>query len=498
MPTNKIKELRKAGKLEEALYLAKSELESEPENLWAKRNLSWVYYEYLKKTCTLESFESFVSWINEIKKLELPNDEKFLFEQLCWLLGKMAFCLASEIHPNHFQAKSFFDLISTFNFPKPSIGYSFLFKGFHKLFKETDYYVQLVEWWGLENFLEEDYKEEKMPNGKAIMAFVEQVYINYAKQLLPKLTPEGLFFKKEKVELFLPELTKLIEDYPKFQYPAYFKAKLLLAIGDKNNMLEALLPFARAKRNDFWVWEVLAEAFSTDHELVFACYCKALTCHSPEEMVVKLRQKMARILLLRCNFNEAKTEVDLLVKTRLDKGFPIPFEVQIWQKQDWYNKAVGNDSNFIFYSKYVQKAESQLFNDIPEESVIVEFINKEKKILNFVASESKLGYFKYERYLSKVNIGDILKVRFKGGKNEGLFQIYTVREAEDESFKDHFLKDVSGTIRIPDNKPFGFLNDVFIHPNLVSKYKLQNGIEFNGLAIKSYNSEKKTWGWKLI
>ena len=52
---------------------------------------------------------------------------------------------------------------------------------------------------------------------------------------------------------FLPILSEVVDNYPDFQYPAYFHAKLLLALGDKNNILESLLPFAKKKRNDFWV-----------------------------------------------------------------------------------------------------------------------------------------------------------------------------------------------------------------------------------------------------
>jgi hypothetical protein len=71
----------------------------------------------------------------------------------------------------------------------------------------------------------------------------------------------------------------------------------LLALGDKDNMLDSLLPFAKKKRNDFWVWQILSEAFSNDPKKVFACYCKALSCKSPEEMLVGIRQKMAKELI---------------------------------------------------------------------------------------------------------------------------------------------------------------------------------------------------------
>ncbi len=70
MPAKEIKELRQAGKLDEALNLAKAELEAEPDNIWPKRNISWVYYDYLKLNGTPEHFDTFISWLNEIKNLQ--------------------------------------------------------------------------------------------------------------------------------------------------------------------------------------------------------------------------------------------------------------------------------------------------------------------------------------------------------------------------------------------------------------------------------------------
>jgi hypothetical protein len=531
MPAKEIKELRQAGKLEEALKMAKVELAEaeaplfmtealtgksinvEADLTWPKRNLSWVYYDYLKLNNSPEHFDIFISWLNEIKMLVLPIEEKMLFEQICWQVGKMTFSLIKTnsqenlnglrqfvtIQGSLNRSKQLFEAVIDFHFPKPSEGYSFLFKALHKSLKDTDRYIEFANWWDFKNFMPEDYNKEKMPNGKDVMSIVEQAYIAYAKHLLPKQTQHGeIIFNKEKAKAFLPVLSQIVEDYPQFQYPAYFNAKLLLALGSKDNMLESLLPFAKKKRNDFWVWKILAEAFTNDAEKVFACYCKALSCKSPEEMLVSVRQKMAGLMIGKKLYNEAKTEIELLVKTRIDHGFKIPVEVSIWQAMDWYKAAVHSKSNFGFFKTYVPIADALLFSDISEELVIVEFVNSDKKMLNFIASETKFGFFKYDRFFSDVKVGDILKVRFQGGSNEGMHQLYTARKVQDEAFKKHFTKEVSGIVKIPEGKSFGFVDSVYIHPNMVSKYKLIDGCSFKGQAIKSYNPAKKSMDWKLI
>ncbi|MBK6964928.1 MAG: hypothetical protein IPH20_13570 [Bacteroidales bacterium] len=202
-------------------------------------------------------------------------------------------------------------------------------------------------------------------------------------------------------------------------------------------MLSALLPFARKKRNDFWVWEILSEAWINDEEKVFALYCKALSCHSPEEMLINLRQKMAGILIKRKLYNEAKTEIDLLIASRNSSGFRIPQNVSDWQSQEWYKNANAFKNNKILYNQFKSIADGILFADIPEVTVMVEFVNSDRKILNFIESESNHGFFKYERFVKDVNIGDTLKVRFQSGTPGGLFLVYTVTKTEDEDFRNN-------------------------------------------------------------
>jgi len=119
-------------------------------------------------------------------------------------------------------------------------------------------------------------------------------------------------------------------------------------------------------------------------------------------------------------------------------------------------------------------------------------------MLNFIASESKFGFFKYDRFFRDVKVGDILKVRFQGGSNGGMYQIFTAIKTNDEAFKKQFMKQIAGVVKIPSGKSFGFLEDAFIHPTIVTRMKLEDSMPLEGLAIRSYNQDKKQWSWKLI
>ncbi len=501
MPAKEIKELRQAGKLDEAYAMAKAELELEleadPSNNWGKRNLCWVLYAQLNELAS--NLDDFLKKLKEVKELDLPATEEMFFDNISIVIAKAARVITRETVLNIHKMNRLFDSIKELPIKRNSKWYSVLFNAMHKGMKESYRYIEFADWWDFKNFMPEDFQKDKMPNGKEAMAVAEQGYIAYAKHLLPKQAKNGeIIFNKENASAFLPILSEIVEKYPQFQYPAYFNAKLLLALGEKDNVLEKLLPFAKKKRNDFWVWEILAEAFSNDPEKVFACYCKALSCKSPEEMLVGLRQKMAGILIDRKLYTEAKTEINLLVQARTENDFKIPPEATIWQGLDWYKNAIATKSNAGFYKAYLAIADEILFYDTPEVLVIVEFVNSDKKMLNFIASETKFGFFKYERFLSEVKIGETLKVRFQGGSNEGMYQIYTAVKINDELFQNQFLKEVSGIVKLQEGKSYGFIEDAFIHPSVVSKLKLLNGMNYNGKAIKSYNKEKKQWSWKLM
>src|SRR5690606_31631615 len=120
----------------EAMKMAKAEFEEQPDNIWTKRNLSWVYYEHLKTNATAENFEEFVSWLNQLVELELPEDEKMLFDSLSFQIGKMLFALTKEEPVSIQKINQLLALVRNFHFTKPSEGYSFLLKGFHKGLKD--------------------------------------------------------------------------------------------------------------------------------------------------------------------------------------------------------------------------------------------------------------------------------------------------------------------------------------------------------------------------
>ncbi|MCB0538954.1 MAG: hypothetical protein KDE33_15685, partial [Bacteroidetes bacterium] len=471
MSFKEIQELRQAGKFDEALQMANQALEAEPDNIWYKRAAAWVYYDFLKKNAQPESFETFKENLIKIKDLELPEDEKMVFDNCAWQIGSLVFALQKTEHVDYGKINELFEIIRVFHFTKPSEAYSFIYKAFHKGYQNWSNFLTFADWWNFENLGSEDYLKEEF-KGKKMMSIAEQAYIAYSKKLLEgePLDPLGQqrVIDKEKIQSFLPKLDSLIDKHPDYQYPPFNKAKLLLATGSDENVLSAFIPFAKQKRNDFWVWELIAEIFTEDKDIQFACYCKALSLKTPEDFLVKIRQTFSEILIDKRFYNEAKTEIQKVIATREKHEWKLPNQIVQWTEQEWYKSAIAKKDNQDLYSSHIKQAEEILFQDIPEEIIAVVFVNENKSMLNFVKDKRKFGFFNYSGNLTKPQIGDLLKVRFNGDGQDGFYKILTAKNAVSKETSDA-MKDFEGTIKVISPQNFGFIEDIFIEPKIIEE-----------------------------
>jgi hypothetical protein len=500
MSIKEVIELCKADRLEEALQIVSAKLETDPENIWAKRAAAWVYYYHLKKYTQPESSEVFKDNLIKIKDLQLPEVDKMVFDNCAWQIGKLVFSLNGAEQINYGRINEILKIIQNFHFTKPSEGYTYIYKAFHKGYQNWSYYLNFADWWNFENLRSEDYLNEEF-NGKRNMSIAEQAYIAYSKKLLEGEALDSFgqqrLIDKLKIQSFLPKLETLIEKQPDYQYPPYFKAKLLLVLGSDKNVLSAFLPFAKQKKNDFWVWELMAEIFSEEKDIQFVCYCKALSLKTPEDFLVKLRQTFAKMLIEKRMYNEAKTEIQKVIVTREKHKWKLTNQIVQWTDQEWYKSAKAKKDNQDLYSNHIKQAEEILFHDILEEIIVVEFVNENKNMLNFVKDKSKFGFFNYLGKLSKPQIGDLLKVRFNGDGQDGFYKILTVKKAESNEISDS-IKDFEGAVKVISPQNLGFIENIFIEPKIIEDSKITHGQFVKGRALLSFNKKKNEWGWKAI
>jgi len=498
MSFKEVKELRTSGKLDEALAMAIADLEADSVNIWNKRSISWVYYAYLKNNTSVSNYGSFLSYIQKIFDLGIEGDEAVMLnENVAIQLGKVVYSIYKEREVDFNKIDQLFEMSKKIVNGKPSKANSFLIKAFLKGGKTWPKLIDFIDFFGFESFQESDFNSEEF-EGKAISSTVEKYYNAYAKKLID--SSKDMNCDREEIQIrinsFLPILDTQISKNPEYQFLPYFKAKLLIQIGKKDQVLAAFLPFAKRKKNDFWVWEVIAETFTKNDENNFACHCKALSLNSPEEYLVGLRKDFAEMLITRRFFAEAKCEIIKLIETRTKKGWKIPNDVIAITNQPWYASTIENKNNQSFYSKYSLLAEALLFHNIKEEIIVVEFVNYDKNVLNFVKDETKKGFFSYKGLIGKPVIGDVLKVRLDGNGKDDRYQVLTL--VKENKLNSPALNFFSGKVKKASDKDFAFVDSYFIEPRLVKKFNLEHEQEINGIAILSFNKLKEKWGWKVI
>jgi len=132
-----------------------------------------------------------------------------------------------------------------------------------------------------------------------------------------------------------------------------------------------------------------------------------------------------------------------------------------------------------------------------EEVVAIEFVNKEKNIINFVVNQEKFGFFHYDPLQLHPRVGDLLRVKFEKSKDNKFYKTISLKTATFDD-KCAAVKAFQGIMVMTNKNGLGFVDDVFIYPQLVKKFELKHGDELAGRAIYSYDKKKDSWGWKVF
>jgi hypothetical protein len=490
MSFKEVTRLRKTGQLDEAFELAKYDLDCDPDDDWNKRAMVWVYYEYLKIAQENRDFNSLIEQIENIEKLNLPDSEKLVFDSVAWQVGKYLFA-QNDVSIQYLN--KLFDSIKDFSFTVKTDSYSYLIKAFKKHAGEWLRFIEFAEWWGLNNFKEDDYAKFTLDNGREIPATAESVYIAVSKLLLKP--PVDI----EKIQKFVPEIASISALYPKMQYPPFYHAKLMIALGNKKEFLKAFIPFARKKTRDFWVWDLLSDAFDKTDPKYVACICRSLLCRAPEKFTVNVHDKMVKWLITEKMYAEAKNEIQKIIDIRTQNNWKIPKEILDYKKTDWWKNTKMNNSNIEFYKKNAPQADTILLGDLPEEIIIIDNVNIGRQTASFVAANHKTGFFNYSRLRVVPQIVQLYSVRFFNSQSIKS-NFYKVADIQPVNISEpvEFVRNIKGKVEIKPGNSFGFIENVFIPHFVISKYRLKNGDRISVTAVESYNKNKKTWGWKVV
>ena len=453
--------------------------------------MGWVRFERLKALAKSRASDEFIQEWVALSALVADNqsDETMLTNQAVWQAVSHLFSLSISPKIND-VLKVIFSSIQHWSFERPSDLYSALLRAFLKAGKTWPGLGEFLTWWQLSNLRPEDYLPGITNDGKKVMAIAEQAYIAYAKQVLLHPEPAG-------IRVLIADLETLHQQHPEYQYPPYYQAKLLVATGSKEEAMAALMPFARRKEREFWLWDLLADLYDDEPEKAIACLCRAVSSLTQEKFLVNARLSLAVKLNEAGKLNEALTELTKSIKARKDEGWSIAANYAGAVEKLAKKGAVILTDNKALYRQYRPIADDLLHADIPEQIGVVTYLNTDKKVAHFNVSRMVEGHFKYEGSMARVQPGDFVAVRLEERVGrEGSFWVPLSAKPTQQTPSDEVFKVYSGPVKRATNKGFGFVNDIFISPALLNA--TENGVIVTGSALLSFDKSKSRHVWKAI
>lgn len=477
-----INTLRKNGELEKASKVASIALQVTPDDIWIKRAMCWVLYDKCKAEADITHI------ITQVAALKMNyKEEGMFFDKMAWVIAKNI--SAQKTYTAYID--NVFEALKPLTFDASS-GYSYLFKAFHKHRGEWSRYIEFCDWWNFDYFLPEDYEKYKLPNGQEVMSLVEQAYIGYAKSLLAGND-------NSRIEAFIPELQRVYQTHPKYEYPPYFIAKLFQKIGDNPSAFNSLLPFVRKRSTDYWVWQILGDV-SGNEEVRFSFYSKALTCRAKREMLIVLKENYAQMLCNKQLYDEAKTEIDQVLQIRREQDWSISDKLQGFIQQEWYKQARSLGNNQEFYYQNLELAEKTIYSDLQELSILVTQINK--NIINFISSERESGAFSLPRSMKQpLKVGQTYDIKVLEMDAKHFCKIAFIHPCKNKQTWIGKIIDFEGRVNIAGgDRKFGIVNDdkraIFLNHHLVSKLTANDKVK--GKAVAAIDKKQKRDGWQAF
>jgi|GEM_PF-6826754 len=262
-------------------------------------------------------------------------------------------------------------------------------------------FCAFLHWWGPDkNIRTQDLTSPTNNEGREFPSVVQHVIFAIGKTIEDE--PEEKYVKTA-----LEFLHKYVPQYPREEWFPYFLGVGLCKVLQLDEALKYLVPFARTKSRDFWVWQKLANCFPTSDKRYLACLCRSVLCGSKKpEFLLNVRQQLASALHKAGYDGEARYEIEALIALRQQHGWKIPDELARLQKEDWFEAAKATEGMELFRS-LSGLADDVLMHDIPwtDALLLAKDVQGEKGPLGIVLVDLPTGT---ESIRLRMNAFDVL------------------------------------------------------------------------------------------
>lgn len=399
--------LRKEGNLDEALAMAREVIAADGNDIWNIRAYGWAIHDSLKDALEHDKDKA-RELLAEFKNLDLPEDEDLLVkrrdyfanlddplfqllqtaktksknkeysesirlyrsavqkspqsrdacEGLAWELWRLLKDSNEESQTGDFDGilREYAMLKAV---SKPSDIHSRILATATWNASKVSDYIAFVKWWGLSNLQHADYQPQvSRKDGKTYDSTVERV-IKALNQAGKKHTDISDF---EWISRFIGES---YEKYPHQEWFPYYYGKALAKTGDKEAAREILLPIARVKQSEFWVWDVLASTYE-DAEIKIACLSASMLCRvKSDSFRVNVHVEFGDLLHSVGRNAEAKREYLTAKEIYKNEEWKTPQELIMLDEEEWFINTEATTDNKDLYKNNAPVAHEILVSTLP-------------------------------------------------------------------------------------------------------------------------------------
>ncbi|MDE7179930.1 MAG: hypothetical protein K2N88_01855 [Muribaculaceae bacterium] len=498
--TEEIRSLLQAGETEKAYQEAETLLASNPEDAESRKIMAACIKEKSGQAAKAGDINGVTDQINRLAELRLEEiGEAELNNRLAWDIRALVLTLTDQKKFDAGELDSLFDALTGIAFLKPHRYYSILLDSLMRVRDEEDnvwdVFAEVLDWWGPEFFLPEDFKKMRQTNGSMQPSLAERAYTLAVKSIL--LAAERGVAAPEDIERLVSELDTLLNTHPEFQYTLYHKILLLKALGNMEETIETARNFIKANQQYAWAWSKLGEVLEED-PIRLACYCRALLCKSSQESQIKVRRPLIDMLYEAGEYPAAKREILEVQKYYEAKGRDLPERISELIAMPWFEETEAAETNVPFYHSHVEPTRDFLFGGVPETAILINKLNTQKQTAAYITEDQRRGFFPAKRMNVPLVENAVYKVRFAqepDGKTPS--HILTIRPVEDLSeYEGKLLRHLRAEINIRPGQTFTFVDGIYIDGTLVQN--LTPGTMADIVAVAYYNIKKSEWGWRAI
>jgi len=327
-PNQEVKEIRKAGRIDEAYKRALELLGEDPDDVYLKGALGWVLYDKLKllrereqrhKGSTRALSDDVLSLMREYAGLELRRPDLLFSFLIIQLIG--------------------FDTV-------------------------FDWFPRLLEWaQGLEAFRREDFAPTKREDGDPYEALVVRVAVALAKAAESTETLEDDKFALDFIDGVLENAEPREE-----KWLSYHKVLLLKGLGRSEEAEPIMLRFVQNNSQDPFAWHVLALVEEKQNpENALALCASAVVRVGKPEFGLKILYDLARLAVEAGRFSLARWAVEECLKIRNERGYKIPENLQNLARSQWFKNAKECGDAETELESLAHAATSFVYRDLPSQ-----------------------------------------------------------------------------------------------------------------------------------